>query len=289
MNWEFGGVRYSLWDVAWRSILLVFIAGPVVWASGYATAYSFGGVGRLSTGWTTKHWQQTFNQSQIMGSVVYSLMISLVVLLLIITITFGALVAWPRIRFSKLFLLLSVVMMGTPALVLAQMVINTWGPGGWVSRLVHHAGIIVLPSDFPTLVNDRYSVGVTIAITLSLLPLSLLYFSQLWDTARIDRCCQLAQSLGASDFGAMVHVALPMLINRGKAMLVLLLILVNGSYEIPLLLGRQSPQMFSVATQRLANNFDLSLKPQAYVLATLYFICVSLMLLVYIRSRGQNV
>lgn len=289
MSRRLSGVRFSLWGLGWRLILLIFIAGPVIWASCYAAAYSLGGVGRLSKGWTTEHWQQSLDQPQVIDTIVISSTTSLVVLSLIIAITFGVLLVWPWIRNSKRLMLFAVVMMGTPALVLAQMVANTLGPGGWVSRLVYHAGMIDSPSDFPTLINDRYNIGVIIAITLSLLPLSLLYFSQLWETARIERCCQLAQSLGASSIDAKFRVALPMLVFRGKAMLVLLLILVIGSYEIPLLLGRQSPQMFSVATQRMASDFDLSVKPQAYVLATLYFVCTSLMLLVYIRGRSQNV
>jgi putative spermidine/putrescine transport system permease protein len=272
----------------WRSILLLFIGGPIIWAVGYAFAYSFGGIGRLSTGWTLEHWRLALAEPRILGSLVYSLVVALIVTTCVLLITLGTLLCFPDIRNSKAFLFAVVLMMGTPALVVAQVVLNTLSPGGWLSRLSYHAGLIESANDFPVLTNDRLGVGLTLAISLGLLPLALLYFSQLWSTVRIDRCCQLAESLGASWWDARWRVALPMLLSRGASMIMLLFILTLGSYEVPLLLGRQSPQMFSVATQRLATGFDLTIKPQAYVLASLYLVLTSLMLVFYIRGRDAR-
>ncbi len=277
-----------LGPVAWRGVLALFIAGPIAWAMLYALAYSLGGVGRLSSGWTTEHWRNAFVAPGIMGAFAYSVVIALIVTTLVVLITLGMLLSFPSIRHNRAFLLMVIVLMGTPSLVLAQMVGNTLGQGGWLSRLSYHAGLIETAGDFPALVNDRLHVGMTISLSLSLLPLVLLYFSQLWGALRLDRCCDLAQSLGASRLDARLRVALPMLIWRGKSMMMLLFILTIGSYEVPLLLGRQSPQMFSVATQRLASGFDLSRKPQAYVLAILYLVCTSLALMLYIRGKSAD-
>ena len=46
----------------------------------------------------------------------------------------------------------------------------------------------------------------------------------------------------------------------------------NLAYEIPLLLGRQSPQMFSVLTQRHFGQFDLGQRPEAFTLAVTYLL-----------------
>ncbi|MEZ6090221.1 MAG: hypothetical protein R3C05_19780 [Pirellulaceae bacterium] len=54
----------------------------------------------------------------------------------------------------------------------------------------------------------------------------------------------IAESLGASWWDSRWRAALPMLLSRGASMIMLLFILTLGSYEVPLLLGRQSPQMF---------------------------------------------
>ena len=274
--------------MAWRSVLIFAVAAPMAWAMGYALMYSLGGTGRLSTGWTLDHWRIALSEPRVIGACVYSLVIASVVTSLVLAITLGLLLTYPSARNRKSFLLINLTLLGTPAIVMAQMVANTLGPGGWVSRLSFYAGLIDSASDFPPLIHDRYSIGLTTAIVLGLLPLSLLYFSQLWGVVRIDRCCQLAQSLGASRWEARLRVALPMLVFRGKAMMMLLFILALGSYEAPLLLGRQSPQMFSVATRRLATGFDLTQKPQAYVLAILYLACTSLMLAMYIRHRQRH-
>jgi putative spermidine/putrescine transport system permease protein len=50
----------------------------------------------------------------------------------------------------------------------------------------------------------------------------------------------------------------------------LFFVFVLGSYEIPLLLGRQSPQMMSILTMRKLERFDLATIPQAYVIALIY-------------------
>lgn len=275
--------------IGWRLVLLLGIGGPVLWAVGYAMLYSIGGVGRLSAGWTTEHWRRAIGEPLIIDSLIYSLAITSVVMVVVVALTFGLLLVWPPIRRSPPFLWGTVVMLATPGLVLSQIVLNTLGPGGWFSRLAHQTRIIDSPSDFPAFTHDRMSVGLVMGIVLVLLPLSMLYFTQVWDTARIDRCCLLAQSLGASTVQARLRVALPVLWYHGRSMLIFLSILAIGSYEIPLLLGRQSPQMFSVATQRIATSFDLMSKPQAYVLATIYFTCTTSMLVVYLWGRRRNV
>ena len=281
-------IANRVWPWAWRGVLLVFIAGPVAWAMAYALAYSLGGVGRLSAGWTTDHWQTALSEPRVVGGGLYSLLIAGCVTMLVMLVTFALLLAFPGVRHDKGLLLVMVVLLGTPALVQAQMVAHLIGPGGWVSRLAYHAGLVDSAAQFPRLVNDRFSVGLTLSISLALLPLAFLYFSQLWDAARIDGCCRVAQSLGATPSQTRCRVALPLLIARGKSMLLLLFIMALGSYEIPLLLGRLSPQMVSVATQQLTTGFDLALKPQGYVLASLYLICTSLMLAVFIRSRRPH-
>jgi putative spermidine/putrescine transport system permease protein len=67
-----------------------------------------------------------------------------------------------------------------------------------------------------------------------------------------------------------------MLLNRGRQMIILTFLLNLGSYEIPLLLGRQSPQMFSVLTQRKFGQYNLLERPEAFVLATTYLLLVGL-------------
>jgi putative spermidine/putrescine transport system permease protein len=78
---------------------------------------------------------------------------------------------------------------------------------------------------------------------------------------------ELASTLGASRRQGLLRVTLPILLHAAAPSLVLLFILVMGSFEVPLLLGRQSPQMFSVLTYRKYGLFDISQKPEAYILS----------------------
>ncbi|MEZ6090219.1 MAG: hypothetical protein R3C05_19770 [Pirellulaceae bacterium] len=54
--------------------MLFFIGGPIAWAVGYALAYSLGGIGRLSTGWTLEHWRLALAEPRVLGSLLYSLL-----------------------------------------------------------------------------------------------------------------------------------------------------------------------------------------------------------------------
>ena len=59
----------------------------------------------------------------------------------------------------------------------------------------------------------------------------------------------------------------------------LFFIYVMGAYEIPLLLGRQSPQMLSVLAMRKYARFDITQKPEAFAIAFLYAVLVSVVLI----------
>ncbi len=261
----------------------------MIWASTYAVLYSLGGLGRLSSGWTFEHWRSALSGSQVVLSLGYSLANAAISTAVVTAGSLGVLLAFPTIRSSQLFLSKIAILMATPVLVLAQMVSQVLAPGGWISRIGHHFGCVDSASEFPVLVNDRLGIGMLLAIAASLFPLSFLYFSQLWNTVRADRMCELAMSLGASTACSRLQVALPALMYRGWSIILLVFILALGSYEIPLLLGQQSPQMFSVMTQRLMFGFDLGSKPQAYALATLYLITTSCVLVFYVvRKKAQT-
>ena len=56
--------------------------------------------------------------------------------------------------------------------------------------------------------------------------------------------------------------------------LALLFAVVLGSYEIPLLIGSQSPQMISVLVLRRYALYDITQKPEAFIIALLYTLLV---------------
>jgi len=271
--------RLGLW------LLLTAIVAPMAWALGYSLLYSTGGIGLLSEGWTLRHWRSALASGGMAASIVLSVTVAGVVTTLA---SMGALaitlIAPPTCRRGWLPALLCIPL-ATPAAVSGLLAYQILNPGGLLGRLAFHAGWIATPSEFPPLVNDRWAFGMICAQMLTALPLLTLFFLGAWTTARIDRYCRLAESLGATRMQARLRIALPMLLRRGAPLLTLVFLWQLGAYEIPLLLGRQSPQMFSVLTQRHFGQFDLEQRPEAFALAVAYLLLAGAGLLLL---RGGN-
>jgi len=284
-------------SISWRTsrgygglaILLVIIACPMVWVFGYSLAYGLGGIGLLSDGWTLRHWQSALSVGGLKESLLFTPAIAATVTLLSAAGSLGFVMWLPEARNSKFTLALLCVPLATPSAVAAVITYQLLNPGGFLARLAFQAGMIESPSDFPALVNDPYAVGIVLAQTASALPLLTLFFLKTWQSAHADRYCRLAEALGATRWQARRQVALPMLLSRGRPMILLTFLFNLGSYEIPLLLGRQSPQMFSVLTQRRFGQFDLMQRPEAFVLATTYFLLVGLGLRLLLSWRRPHV
>lgn len=271
------------------AMLTLLVLLPMLWSIGYSLLYSVGAVGYFSQGWTLEHWKASLSAQGVFASLLLSASIALAVTSLTTSLALSMLLIAPKSRRQPWLLAGLCILLGTPSAVLAMLVYQFLSGGGLLARFAFHAGLIQTPSEFPSLVNDPGHVGIIIACTIGGLPLATLYFSELWDAVRIDSLCNLAQSLGATPTQARMRVALPMLLRRGRSMIILLFLFALGSFEAPLLLGRQSPQMISVFTQRHFGQFNLQEKPQAYVLATLYFLLCSALLVAYLHGRRRHV
>jgi putative spermidine/putrescine transport system permease protein len=61
-----------------------------------------------------------------------------------------------------------------------------------------------------------------------------------------------------------------------------------GSYEIPLLLGRQSPQMMSVLVIQKLRKFSLAAIPEAYIMALVFIgILIGLLILIFNLQKSS--
>ena len=270
------------------SLLLAVVAAPMAWSLGYSLLYSLGGIGLFSDGWTLQHWRTALQSGELAGSLLYSGAIACVVTSIATTCALGFVLFAPQARSDRRCLALLCLGLATPVAVTGLLTYQLLNPGGYLARLAFHAGSIASPSEFPTLVNDRWSIGLIVAQSIAVFPLLALFFLNTWSTARLDRYCALAESLGATRRQARLRVALPMLLRRGAPLILLMLLWQFGSYEIPLLLGRQSPQMFSVMTQRHAGRFDLLDRPEAFALAVVYLLLVGAGVCVLIRWRRRR-
>ena len=118
-------------------------------------------------------------------------------------------------------------------------------------------GLIDRASQFPDLVNDPYAIGIVLAFVTMVLPFFVLLFAQVYKNENIAALGALARSLGAGKGQVLRKVSLPLLLRKTRTLVGLYFVFLLGAYEVPLLLGRESPQMLSVLIIRELRQYDL--------------------------------
>ena len=268
------------------SLLLVTVL-PLLLGFGYAFLYSLGLTGLLDSGFTLKHWTHGLSDGQFWQSLGYSLYIAAItmaltlILALALTLKLGEalrrgapsyLVYWP---------------LAFPAIVSAFLTFQLFSDGGFAARVAFQLGAITSPEQFPDLVNDAAGIGIIAAHVFLDNPFFVILFGNLMESERIAELNLLARTLGAGSGQALRRVAVPVLLNRAMPTIILYFIFVLGSYEIPLLLGRQSPEMVSVMIVRKLQRFNLLDIPRAYMIACCYILFVSIFLWLSFRVRKR--
>jgi putative spermidine/putrescine transport system permease protein len=252
------------------ALFLALAILPILFSLGYAAAYSTGLAGLLSDGFTTEHWAKLWQGSEIWASFGLSVYVAGISVLLTVSLS---LVLALYLRRPLGYGALSYIIyfpLALPATVAAFLVYQLFSGAGYVSRILLQLGMIDHIGQFPTFVNDAYSIGIIIAHVGLGLPFFILLFVEIYNREKLDALGGLARTLGAGRRQMLYRVHVPILLRQCFTNIVLFFIAVLGSYEIPLLLGRQNPQMISVLTMRKYAMFDIQEKPEAFLIALLY-------------------
>ena len=157
---------------------------------------------------------------------------------------------------------------------------------GWLSRLTFALGLTQAPDDFPELIGDAAGLGIIGAQVVLAFPFFTLLFQSLYVDARLDELRSLTRTLGASVGQFNRRVAAPILLRRAAPTLVLYGVTVLGAYDIPLLLGRNYPQMLSVFITTRMQRFDLAELPMGYLVG--FLLTLFLMAIVYLTTRWSQ-
>ena len=251
----------------------------------YALLYSFGIVGVLNHGFTIEHWIATFANNEVLYSFLYTIGLSLLSITLCVSAgMFIALYIGERIRkgIISYFIYLP---MSFPSIVAAFFFFQFLSNAGFLSRLFYKVGWIHTIADFPSLVNDRYSIGIIVSQFFLTFPVFVLLYLYILSNENISRLNILAASLGAGKWQILWRITVPALLRKSFPTILLFLIFKLGSYEIPLLLGRSSPETISVITVRKMQRFNLMDIPQGYVVAFIYAFLVLLLLIVSLKPQ----
>ena len=260
MSLYFRGLFYSV-------SLLPLLAGIF-----YAFAYSFGMAGSGAPGFTTGYWKQVLESPETWTSLQISLAVAFVVLLTAVPVALFLVLFYyealknPVIRYL-LFLPVSV-----PPLIAAFMGTEWLSAGGVTARGVLAATGVVASS----FINDYWHTGIIMSLTLMSIPFLTILLWQYSQSEKLSGLAEQATSLGASKRQILFRVAIPVLLSRALPSIGLMFVFLFGAYEVPLLLGMQSPRMISVLIAHKFRKFDLADIPQAYVLTVLYALVVGI-------------
>lgn len=269
-------------------LFLLIAVGPIGFSLGYALLYSIGAVGLLSEGVTGGHWAKLFLEREIWQSFAVSVYVALVTVGATVVVALPLAVGFRRQLERGPLSYLMYAPLAIPSTVAAFIVFQTLSGAGFFSRMAYQAGWIQGTEGWPELVLDPWNIGVLVAHIGMAVPFFVLLFAQVYAQAGVPKLEQLARTLGAGRVQVVRRVTVPVVLRRSFENLVLLFVFVLGSYEVPLLLGQQSPQMVSVLTMRKYAMFDLTQKPEAFVIAIGYFLLASLLLVWAFRKPAEG-
>ncbi len=268
--------------------IILFIAiGVVPFAAAfiYALLYSFGVIGVANKGFTTEFWTSVLASGEFFTSFLYSFLIALVAVAVSVG---GALWATLKLRkrLEQKFLSFIIYLpLAVPGVVTGFFTFQLFSKGGFFARLSYQLGWITEASQFPDLVNDTLAFGILLSFITMLIPFFVLLFLNVYKNERIEELSILAQSLGANAKQVTQRIFLPILIKKTRVLIVLYFIFLLGAYEVPLILGQESPQMLSVLIIREIKQYDLDKISEGYVVAVMYTLIVSAAAIVLFLPR----
>lgn len=262
---------------------------PIVAAVGYAAAYSIGLTGLLSSGFTLEAWRNALGSPETWSSLALSAGIATVVAgLSALAGIVLALGLGERLDSGPLSYAVYVPLT-LPFTVAALIAFQWFTKSGLLSRLLWRLGLLSSLEDATALVNDPWGMGILATHLFIAAPFLALVFGRLARQERLADLRRLSATLGASRWQVLWRVSVPLLLWRGASNIALVFVVVLGSYEVPLLLGRQTPQMLSVLIMRKYGRFDVSDKPEAFAISVLYTVSVILFLaFVFGRRRSPE-
>ncbi len=253
-------------------IFLFFTIVPLSTGLLYALLYSLGLAGALHSGFTLLHWKAVLGSWPFWYSLLASASIAAVSLLCSVVLALRLTLFFEKNahRRPKAATAVFYLPLGIPPVIGAFLGFQLLGSSGMLARVAHAVGLIANSNDFPALINDRWYIGVMVTQVLMTFPLLVLLFTDVYKKYNIGALSQMASTLGATGRQAIRRVVLPVLLQKAQPNLVLCFIVLMSSYEIPLLLGRQSPMMLSVLIGQKFQRFNLADIPQAYAMTVLY-------------------
>lgn len=275
-----------------KTILAIFVALtvlPLAFGLGYSILYSLGLAGLMGEGFTLRHWQALWRSSDAIGSLLYSLYLTVASLLLMLAPAL-ALAWWQVFGQAKRWLLaLLFVPLTFPPLVAAFSWYSLLSPAGILSRVAQGAGLINSPDNFPRLVSDAWGISILATHVYIIAPLFALLFIYQARKERMAELRAMSMTLGSSQGQFVRQVFVPLLLGKTAPFLLLYAIFLFGAYEVPLLAGRSSPRAVAVFITDKMGRYNLQDIPVGHAMAVTYSLLVIALAALFINSQRRPV
>ena len=255
----------------------------------YALLYSLGMVGVVNSGFTTEFWEEVLQSGEFFKSFGYSVLVAAVSVVISVTAAL-----WLALKFTqelnKKFLSFIIYLpLAIPGVVCAFFTFQLFSKAGFFARFAHGFGWIQEAREFPDLVNDQWAFGIILTFITVIMPFFVLLFLNVYKNERIAELGTLAQSLGARPSQITRKVSVPIMLRKTWVLIVLYFVFLLGAYEVPLILGQESPQMLSVLIIREVRQYDLSKISEGYVVAVIYTFLVAMAAVLLFSRRPKTV
>ncbi len=261
---------------------------PFAAAFGYSLLYSFGIIGVVNDGFTLEFWAEVFRSGAFLDALIYSVTIALISVFISVTAALWFTLKFQKKLRGKIVSFMIYLPLAIPGIVAAFFTVQILSKSGLFSRFSYLLGFTSGITDFPDLINDQYAIGIILVLISVVMPFFVLLFLNVYDNERLDQLTELARSLGASNSQTIWRVSLPVILRKTWTLIALYFIFLLGAYEVPLILGQESPQMLSVLIVRELKQFDLTKISEGYVVAVMYTILVSIATILLFSKRSTE-
>lgn len=226
-------------------------------------------------------------QPQVLSSALFSVYVAL--LSAGLSVGFGAVLAHGVWRLPARWQSASVIYkipLVLPHIAVAFIVLVFWTRTGFVSSLLHQAGLIDRPQDFPALLYGGNGLGMIMAYVLKETPFAIIL--GVASLKRLDpRLVQTASMLGASETTIFRSISLPQLRPVLHTVFIILFLYTFGAFDIPWLLGESRPAMLSIEAYNLYFRRELSDRATAMALLVVMFLFSAAFIAAYAKIAAR--
>jgi len=186
----------------------------------------------------------------------------------LISITLGSVTSFYLISYSRTKLnygILNIVLV-LPHIAFAYIIYLFFSETGFLFRFLNIFG---LDPGF-SLVNDRWGIGIMLNYVLKEIPFIILYLIAT-NTRQMGNHIYAARDLGASPIQCFFQVYLPLNKIQVTSIAIVIFAFVLGNYEVPFLLGANSPQFLSVSALNNFQSIDIDQNNASYLKVIVIF------------------